>query len=72
MVLVGILDTVEAPRTVKLAKSEPSNGVAHAGEAPQSTPTTANARVDSDLSELALRVLLACLDAICMFISLWD
>jgi hypothetical protein len=28
MVLVGTLVTVEAPRTVKLAKSEPSNGVA--------------------------------------------
>ena len=26
MVLVGTLVTVEAPRTVKLAKSEPSNG----------------------------------------------
>jgi hypothetical protein len=59
MLLVGTLVTVEAPRTVKLAKSEPNNGVADAGAEPQKALVTASARIDTDLSELALRALLA-------------
>jgi hypothetical protein len=70
MVLVGILVTVEAPRTVKLAKLEPSNGVAHAGEAAPNAPIAANARSDNDLCEPGLRGLLACSVAFFMRISL--
>jgi len=66
MVLVGTLVTVDAPRTVKLAKSEPSTGVADAGEEPQNTASTVSANADHDLSELAL---LACLGAFFMFFS---
>jgi hypothetical protein len=46
MTLAGTLVTVVAPRTVKLAKSEPRIGVAHAGVTPESAPITANEKVD--------------------------
>ncbi|CAH1073932.1 hypothetical protein NTG1052_210108 [Candidatus Nitrotoga sp. 1052] len=68
---VPVLVTDEAPRTAKLARAEPNNGVAHAGEEPQNTPITANDSIDNDLSELIVRVLLAYLDAIFMLISVW-
>ena len=67
MVLVGTLVTVSAPRTVKLAKSGPSNGVAPTGETLQ-IPTSA--RADNDFNELTLRVVLICLCAFLMMISL--
>jgi hypothetical protein len=46
MLLVGTLVTVEAPSTVKLARSEPSNGVANAGEALQRAPIVTNDNMD--------------------------
>src|SRR5487761_2704598 len=64
MALVGTLVTVEAPRTVKLAKSEPSSGVADAGAEPQQTPIAANARIGTDAFVTAARVLRANLDTI--------
>jgi hypothetical protein len=70
MVLVGTLVTVSAPKTVKLAKSEPSIGAAHAGEAPQNAPTTANARTDNVLSDPVLQGLLAHLIMFFMPLSL--
>jgi hypothetical protein len=65
-----VLVTVEAPNTAKLC-AIPKNGVADAGAAPQNTAITANASVDNDFSALAVRVLLADLDAIFMLGSLW-
>lgn len=64
MVLIGMLVTVEAPRTVKLAKSGPSSGVADAEVEPQQTPITANARIHIDPGGLAARALRAYLDTI--------
>jgi len=70
MTLVGTLVTVEAPKTVKLASFEPSNGAAHDGDVAQNTPIVANASIDNDFSELALRGLLARLEVMFMLVSL--
>jgi hypothetical protein len=69
---MGTLVTVSAPRTVKLAKLDPSNGVAKAGAAAQNTASTAKVHVDNDFSVPPARVLFACLDAIFILLSLWD
>jgi hypothetical protein len=43
MTLVGTLVTVDAPSTVKLARSAPSKGIAHAAEGPQRVASTIGA-----------------------------
>ena len=69
MVLGETLVTVEAPKTVKLAKSAPSIGVAQAAEEAQNTPTIAIARTGNDLIRPVWRVLVAFLNAIFVLVS---
>ncbi|TAL88299.1 MAG: hypothetical protein EPN71_14980 [Rhodanobacter sp.] len=66
MVLGGTLVTVEPPRTVKLAKSEPNIGVANAAPGPQQAPITANARIHLGPGRPATCALCAYLDTIFM------
>src|SRR5665647_1141360 len=66
---VSPLVTPVAARTAKLAKFEPSIGVASAGAATQNAATRVMASLGNDLSPLAMRLPLACLDAIFMVVS---
>lgn len=70
MTLGETLVTAEAPNTVKLAKSVPSNGVAHTWVAPHSVPITAHAKLDKYLNEPILDVLFGCLIVMVMVITL--
>jgi len=67
--LVGTLVTVEAPRTVKLARSPPSIGMADPGEAKLNNPATARAADDNDLTVRVLEMPPASLSVFFMMIS---